>query len=111
MYRPAKKVEMEVEDRSTTQKKPRREAGLWFQVASTWRLMLLRYDVGSAGALLALLYAEGDGLPLSQRLETTALNSAVVDKNVLGTVGRGDEAEAFIVAEPLDCTCSHFDYL
>jgi hypothetical protein len=34
-----------------------------------------------------------------------------VDKNVLGTVGRGDEAEAFIVAEPLDCTCSHFDYL
>jgi hypothetical protein len=32
-------------------------------------------------------------------------------EDVLGAVGRRDEAEAFLVAEPLDCTCSHIDYL
>jgi hypothetical protein len=34
-----------------------------------------------------------------------------VDEDVLGTIGRGDEAEAFFVTEPLNCTCSHYGYL
>jgi hypothetical protein len=34
-----------------------------------------------------------------------------VDKDVLGTIGRGDKPEAFFVTEPLNCTCSHYGYL
>jgi hypothetical protein len=34
-----------------------------------------------------------------------------VDEDVFGAIGRCDEAEAFLVAEPLNCTCSHFGYL
>jgi hypothetical protein len=34
-----------------------------------------------------------------------------VDEDVLGSVGRGDEAEAFVITEPLNCTCSHIGYL
>ena len=78
-----------------------------FQVPGTWCPGLLGYDVGRAGALLALLDVEGDCLSLGQRFEAAALDGAVVDEDVLRAVGRGDEAEAFFVAEPLDCACSH----
>jgi hypothetical protein len=30
-----------------------------------------------------------------------------VDEDVLGTIGRSNKAEAFLVTEPLNCTCSH----
>ena len=69
---------------------------------------LLGYDVGCTGALLSLLHIERYGLSFSQRLESAALNGTVVNKDVFGAVGRCDETEAFLVAEPLNCTCSHF---
>jgi hypothetical protein len=34
-----------------------------------------------------------------------------MDEDVLGAIGRGDEAEALFVTEPLNCTCSHYGYL
>jgi len=49
---------------------------------------LLGYDVGRAGAFLALLDVEGYGLPFSQRLEATALDGAVMNEDVLSAVGR-----------------------
>ena len=83
----------------------------FYRVARTRSPTLLGNDVGRTGALLALLYVEGYGLSFSQRLESTALNSAVVNKDVFGAVGRCDEAEAFLIAEPLNCACCHFCYL
>ena len=73
--------------------------------------MLLRYDVASSGAFLALLDVEGHFLTFGQRLEAAALNGAVVDEDVLGAIVRSDEAKTFLVTEPLNCTCSHFGYL
>jgi len=82
-------------------------------VPGGWHLIpgLLRYDIGRAGAFLALFDVEGDGLTFGQRLESTCLDGAVVDEYVLSAIGRGDEAEAFFVVEPLNCTCSHYGYL
>ena len=88
-------------------KKPRHGAGLFFG----YNPGLLGYDVGSAGALLALLNVEGYGLSFSQRLEAAALNGAVMDEYVFGAIGRCDEAEAFFVTEPLNCSCCHVGYL
>ena len=86
--------------------------GPLYQVPGTWHPGLLGYDVGRAWAFGALLDVEGDGLSLGQRFETTGLDGVMVDKDVLGTIGRGDEAEAFFVTEPLNCTCcSHYGYL
>ena len=73
--------------------------------------VLLGYNVGRTGSFLALLDVEGYGLSFSQRLEAASLDGAVVNEDVFGAVGRCDEAEAFIVIEPLYCTCSHFGYL
>ena len=81
------------------------------QVASTWHPWLLGYDVLCAGAFGALLDFEGHGLSFCQGFETTGLDFIVVDEDVLGTIGRGDEAEAFFVTEPLNCTCSPYSYL
>jgi len=74
-------------------------------------LELLGYDVDRAGPFRALFDVVGNALPFGQRLESAALNGAVVHEDVFGVIGRCDEAEAFVVAEPLDCTCSHFSYL
>jgi hypothetical protein len=91
--------------------KPRRRAGLFCPVAGTWPPVLLDYDVSCARALLTLLDVESDGLTLGQRLEAATLDGAVMDEDILGAVGRGDEAKASIVTEPLNCTCSHYGYL
>ena len=93
------------------QKSPAVGRGFVFRVASTRRPGLLGYDVGRAGAFLALLDVEGYGLPFRQGLEAAALDRAVVDEDVFGAVRRCDEAKAFFVAEPLNCTCSHVGYL
>jgi len=72
---------------------------------------LLRNDVGSAWAFLSLLNVEGYRLSFSQRLKTATLDCTVVNEDVFGTVRRCNEAEAFLVTKPLNCTCSHFGYL
>ena len=92
-------------------KKPRREAGLPDQASVTWRPGLLGYDVGRAETFRALLDVVGDGLPFGQRLAAATLDGAEMDEDVLGSVGRCDEAETLVVAEPLDCACSHYGYL
>jgi hypothetical protein len=34
-----------------------------------------------------------------------------VNEDVFRAVGRCDETEAFLIAEPLNCSCSHVCYL
>ncbi len=50
------------------------------------RRCLLSYDVRSCRAFLALLYVERHGLTFGQRLEAAALDRAVMNENVIGTV-------------------------
>jgi hypothetical protein len=97
--------------RTTNKKAPPMGGAFYHQVPGTWYPVLLGYDVGRARAFLALLNVVGDGLSLGQRLEATALDGAVMDEDVLAAVGRSDKAEAFLVTEPLDCTCCHFGNL
>jgi hypothetical protein len=92
-------------------KKPRYWRGSFHQVTSTWHPGSLGYDVRRAEAFGTLLDVEGDGLSFGQGFETTGLDGIVVDEDVLRTIGRGDKAEAFLVTEPLNCTCSHYGYL
>ena len=92
-------------------KSPAAGRGFLDQVAGTWHPDLLGYDVGRAGAFLALLNVVRDALSLGQGFESTTLDGAVMDEDVLGAIGRGDEAEALFVTEPLNCTCSHYGYL
>jgi hypothetical protein len=83
-------------------KSPAVGRGFYYQVAGTQRSGLLGNDLDRAGALLALLVLVRDVLSLGQRFEATALDGAVMDEDVLGAIGRGDEAEAFFVTEPLN---------
>ena len=43
--------------------------------------------------------------------QPAGLDAAVVDEDIFGAVGRCDKTKTFIVAKPLNCTCSHFGYL
>lgn len=88
---------------------PRR--GLFHQTEVVWRIGLLSNDIGRTGTFRTLLDLVGDALPLGERLESTTLDSAMMDEYVLAAVGRGDEAETFFVTEPLNCTCSHYGHL
>ena len=74
-------------------------------------LGLLGNNVSSAWAFLSLLNVEGYSLSFSQRFKTAGLDCTVVNEDIFGTVRRCNEAEAFLVAKPLNCTCSHFGYL
>ena len=91
--------------------KPRHGRGFPGLGRHACRPELLWDDVGCARAFLTLLDIVGDALPFGQRLEATPLDGAVMDENVLRAIGRCDEAEAFFVTEPLNCTCSHFGNL
>jgi hypothetical protein len=92
-------------------KSPAGGRGFIYQALDTRCPGLLENDLYRAGAFLALLDLVRDVLSLGQRLKATALDGAVMDEDVLGAVGRGDEAEALFVTEPLNCTCSHYGYL
>src|SRR5688572_30208988 len=66
-----------------------------------------RLDVDGLRPLVAGLGVERDARALSQRLEAAGVDAGVVDEEVLAALVRGDEAEALVVAEPLDGSGSH----
>ncbi len=67
-------------------REPRDQAGLYYRVGRVRTPGLLGYDVGCAWTFLALLDIEGHGLPFSQRLESAALEGAVVNEDVFGAI-------------------------
>src|SRR5450759_1717569 len=60
-----------------------------------------RLDVYGLGSLVALLGVVGDLRTLLQRAITLAVDSGVMDEQVLVAIIRCDEAETLVVAEPL----------
>src|SRR6476619_699366 len=75
------------------------------------KLGLERRDVRGARALRALLGLIRDLGALCEGLEALAGDGAVVDEEVLGPLVGRDEAEALVVAEPLDGSGSHVVFL
>src|SRR5215207_219201 len=73
------------------------------------RVGLEGLDVRRVRALGAVLGVVGDLRALGQRLEAAALDGGVVDEEVLALIVRGDEAEALLVAEPLNGSGCHGD--
>src|SRR5450759_922523 len=67
-----------------------------------------RLDVYGLRALVALLRVVGDLGPLLERAIALAVDSSVMDEQVLVAVIRGDEAETLVVAEPLYCASWHY---
>src|SRR5213594_47071 len=63
--------------------------------------LLDRAYVCRLGAFLPLRHVELDTLPFGERAEALSLNGGVVDEDVVSILAR-DEAEALLVAEPLD---------
>ena len=61
-------------------------------------------DVLGSRALLAVYHVKLNLCTLGQTLEALALDGAVMAENVLLSVVARDEAEAFFVIEPLDCS-------
>ncbi len=61
-------------------------------------------NVLGRGALLALDYVELHLLAFGKRLEAAALDRGVVNEAILLPVRRGDEAEALVIVEPLNCS-------
>src|ERR671926_1008470 len=72
---------------------------------------LERRDVRGARALRAGLGVIGDLGALREGLEALARDRAVMDEQVLGALVGRDEAEALVVAEPLDGSSSHVLFL
>src|SRR5207247_2590073 len=66
-----------------------------------------QHDVLGLGALLALGCVELDLRALGEGLEALACNRAVMDKEVLARVVRGDEPVPLRIVEPLDGSCRH----
>src|SRR3954468_8449843 len=69
---------------------------------------LKRGDLRGSGALGARLGDVGHLRALGEGLEPVAGDGAVVDEQVLGAVIGNDEAEPFVVAEPLHCAGAHY---
>src|SRR5207302_9393276 len=69
--------------------------------------LLQRVDVRRRGTLRSLLGVVAHLRAVIERLEAAALNSAVVNENVLARVIGRDEPEALVVAEPLNGSCCH----
>jgi hypothetical protein len=69
------------------------------------------FDVCCLKALGAALHFELDFLPFLQRLESGHLDRGVMREQVFAALGRGDEAEAFGVIEPLYGTGCHVHLL
>src|SRR5216117_3145223 len=84
-------------------KKPA-EAGFW--VLGEKRLQ--RLDVRRLQALRALLHFELHLLAFLQRLEAAHLDRGVMREQIFAALGRGDEAEALGVVEPLNSASCHF---
>src|SRR4051794_28521820 len=72
---------------------------------------LERRDVDGLRALVAGLGVIGHGGTLGERLEAVRVDAGVVDEEVLAALVRADEAEALVVAEPLDGSSGHVNYL
>lgn len=72
--------------------------------AQTVVQVLLGYDVAGLGTLGPLLDVVGDGLPLSEGLETRTLNRAEMNEHVRAAVSLGDESKALGFVEPLYST-------
>src|SRR5215210_7717905 len=66
-----------------------------------------RLHVYRLGALVALLLVVGDLGPLLEAAEAAAGDTCVMDEEVLVAFVGCDEAEALLVAEPLDCSGWH----
>src|SRR6185503_8617607 len=64
-------------------------------------------DVGCLRALARLAELVLDLCAFRERAETVTRDPREVDKRILPPVVRGDEAEALLVAEPLDDTSCH----
>jgi hypothetical protein len=73
------------------------------------RLELLRNDVRSSRAFLALLDGELNALTFFQGFETVGLDGGEVNEHVFAAVSRGDETEAFLGVEEFYGT-SHFGH-
>jgi hypothetical protein len=72
--------------------------------------ILDRTNLVSTWAFLTLTNGKLNGLAVIQRSVTAVcLNFGMVDKQVLATVFRCNEAEAFLCAEPLNCTFTHIN--
>src|SRR4051794_13333322 len=87
--------------RSRSCKRPPRRAGTAAQ------MLLDRRDVDGLGTLVPGLSVVRDLGTLGERLEAVRVDAAVVDEEVLASLVRCDEAEALVVVEPLDGSCSH----
>src|SRR5919205_2918117 len=70
-----------------------------------------RLHVRGGGALRALLRCVAHLRALGERLESAALDGAVVHEQVLARLIRRDEAEALVVVEPLHGSGRHGDAL
>src|SRR4051812_37896809 len=64
-------------------------------------------DVLALWALLALGRVELDLRPLGERLVAVAADGAVMNKEILARLVRGDESVPLRVVEPLHCSCRH----
>ena len=64
-------------------------------------------DVRCARSLVAVLGVEADFVALVEGAEAFAVDCALVDEEILRAVIRGDEAEALVRVEPLDCSAWH----
>src|SRR3954471_7002741 len=72
---------------------------------------LLHLDVRRGGALGTRLGLVADLRTLGERFEAAAGDARVVDEQVLALVVGRDEAEALLVAEPLDGSGCHMPLL
>jgi hypothetical protein len=70
-----------------------------------------RLDVRRLQALRAALDLELDFLAFLERLEAAHLDRGVMREQIFAAFGRGDEAEAFGVVEPLDGAGCHVQLL
>lgn len=68
---------------------------------------LKRTNVAGGGPLLPLLDFELNSLSFGQALVPCHLNRRVMSEQVLPLIVRGDEAEALVRVEPLNCAGSH----
>src|SRR5581483_255687 len=76
-----------------------------YESRTTARLASDSRHVLGRGTFLALHDLELDALTLGQRLEAVAVDGRMMDEAILRATLRSDEAEAFGVVEPLDCSC------
>src|SRR4051794_34309947 len=67
-----------------------------------------RRDVDGLRPLVAGLRLVGDAGTLGERAVAVADDAGVMDEQVLARIVRGDEAEALVIAEPLDGSSGHY---